>query len=737
MSSLSDRIALLEGMLKDRGVAPPPAVHPPKTRQEARMGHHPEQQELYGGRSESAEPQPMNPLANQPPTPPGSGDEDAAMYEPDQTRDVAHDTAMAPLLQPLLIQEVEPRRDVGTRQLLCSRGNHTFDQAAGRTRFFGPTANNHVYARSVGSPRPQKQHGPIQRAERVLAALRSSTHDHLIRCFWEYYNCTMQVADEAAFAAGLAARDPRFYSPFLHLTMLAIGYRFADLDRDDVKGLALENRESTLHREAKCVLEVELERSGGIPSVQALLLLADLECGVGRDTTGWMYSGMANRLAFDMGLHVDSSAAADAPELEQQTRRRAMAACVMFDRKWALLLGRPTSIKIRDIGADVLRGFSGPPSADSGMGTANPTAIHRQMFELMELAGKIADFQNSTFGTAHAFSIKGAEDRAYVHFLSLERLFHNWCRRLPENLTWNSANIQSAPRSFFILHQQFHVCMILLHRPWAKYGSMPLDGLASRYPSPESSARGDDGASHLYSWVGPLPQHDSRASLSRSVCTQHAIRVARIFWHCRQRFDGKKIGISAIQHAGTAAVALLAALAHKSAELDHHNSLRYLQVISTAIYDMSHLYQPAARMYYLLKTMLVDIRSEMAKSGGFAPSTAAQYHGNTGGEMVFGSSQWAPGTESNCALPGQLPSILEEEEEEHVAKRRRLSSDSSVDLTCLGAMALTSSSAPGSSHNPITLEESNEPGTFDLDFFHASFVNFISSGGEGTAGQDW
>ena len=291
MSSLSSRIALLEEMLQERGVAPPPAVHPPKTRHEAQARQQEQQQPYASERSESCEPQLMNPAGNQPPTPPGSGDEDLVMYELERPKDVAPNTTMAPLIHPLLLQGIEPKKDVNTRELLCSRGNHTFDQAAGRTRFFGPTANSHVYARSLSSPGRQEHIGQVHRAERVIGALRSSTHDHLMTRFWEYYNSSLQVVDEVGFEAGLTTQDPAFYSPFLHLTMLAIGYRFADLDRDDVKMISLENRDSTLHRESKSILEVELETPGGIPSVQALLLLADLECGIGRDTTGWMYSG--------------------------------------------------------------------------------------------------------------------------------------------------------------------------------------------------------------------------------------------------------------------------------------------------------------------------------------------------------------------------------------------------------------------------------------------------------------
>lgn len=302
MSSLSNRIALLEDMLRERGVVPPPAIHPPKTRQEAQARQQQEQQQAHAWeRAMSSEPKPLHPPVNQPPTPPGSGDEDVVMGEPELPKctSTGDHTSLTGLIDPLLLQDVGPKDEGGTRQLLCTRGNHTFDQSAGRSRFFGPTANSHVYAKSL-SPfavpeRPEK----VGRAERVIGTLKSATHDHLMRCFWDYYNASARVVDEVAFETGRTGQDPRFYSPFLHVTMLAIGYRFADWNREDVKRITLGNRDSMLYQEAKCMLEVELDKPGGIPSVQALLLLADLECGVGRDTTGWMYAGMLGRAHFD------------------------------------------------------------------------------------------------------------------------------------------------------------------------------------------------------------------------------------------------------------------------------------------------------------------------------------------------------------------------------------------------------------------------------------------------------
>ena len=89
----------------------------------------------------------------------------------------------------------------------------------------------------------------------------------------------------------MANSNTKYYSGFLHLSILAMGHRYADLERADMKKMTMGNRECTLHREAKYMLDMELERPGGIPSIQAFSLLADLECGVGRDNSGWMYAG--------------------------------------------------------------------------------------------------------------------------------------------------------------------------------------------------------------------------------------------------------------------------------------------------------------------------------------------------------------------------------------------------------------------------------------------------------------
>ncbi|KAK7397995.1 hypothetical protein QQX98_012643 [Neonectria punicea] len=621
---------MLEGMLLDTGVVPPPAAHPPKTR-------HENQSKQDDGESVSSHlkrqknSEGISPTCDVP-SPPDSRNDDFAI--PDSNHGDP-DMSSSQVLQPLAKEDspfrmLDPKQEDIIHRLLSTKGNLSFDQLSGRLRFFGPTANSHVYAESrdqFDSREPPEQ---VRRAERTIRSLSIETHDYLVNQFFAFYNSILQVIDRSAFEADRESQDssPKFYSSFLHITILAMGYRVADMDRDDMRKITLAPRESTLHREAKYMLDIELERPGGIPSVQALLLLGDLECGVGRDNTGWMYSGMANRLAFDIGLHLDCRSN-DMPEQESRIRNMAMRACIIYDKYWGLFLGRPLAIKSQDVDllsnrlSNLTWGGIEPPKRDL------ITEIYEQLIELMELAGRIVETRDNTVSNNaseqyNLFANGEAEDNAYLHVINLDRQLQNWYRRLPDHLAWKPSNIKMAPYSFFLLHQQYHVTMILLHRPWAKYGSITGDGASTgSHPSPDgnhmslapettSQQSGLATENHSLGMGDPhIIVHDSRTSLSRSICTQQAIRVARIFWQHRQKYDGRKIFVTGIQHAGTAAIALIAALAYQRNEADRRTYVGYLEILSDAVGDMSHTYHPASRMDDLLKAVLEQIRNGM------------------------------------------------------------------------------------------------------------------------------
>ena len=74
-----------------------------------------------------------------------------------------------------------------------------------------------------------------------------------------------------------------------------------------------------------------------LTTVQALALMSVREAGCGREAKGWVYSGMSFRMAYDLGLHLDSgtlSGSRDASlnDEEVDARRITFWGCFLFDK---------------------------------------------------------------------------------------------------------------------------------------------------------------------------------------------------------------------------------------------------------------------------------------------------------------------------------------------------------------------------------------------------------------------
>lgn len=301
MSSLSDRINMLEGMLLDKGVVPPPPRHPPKTRHGSQPKTEDGQDNLGGSPEPEQKPtaEPRQSPLEEVPSPPDSTSDDSAMHDSPYWPEGSSINVLD--FQPLPKEQspfsnLDPKQEDIVHRLLSTEGNLSFDQLSGRLRFFGPTANSHVYADSTDKYDAREPAEQVRRAQRIIRSFTPDTYSYLMDTFWKYYNSILHVVDQEAFEGDIDSQNPKFYSSFLHITLLAMGYFYSDKSRDDMKRIALGSRESTLHREAKYMLDTELEKPGGVSSVQALLILGDLECGLGRDNTGWMYAGECSNL---------------------------------------------------------------------------------------------------------------------------------------------------------------------------------------------------------------------------------------------------------------------------------------------------------------------------------------------------------------------------------------------------------------------------------------------------------
>lgn len=164
MCSLTERVALLESLLKEQGQDLPPANHPPKTR------HGSQRNEDSSSNHKGADNQGINHENSSPGSQPSPQEEfsypDFDTMEHNESPHGDADSTGSPSMLP------PPKKDGMVNRLLSTRGHLSFDQLSGRLRYFGPTTNCHVHS-EVGNPLgfTQEQSEQARRADKIIRSL--------------------------------------------------------------------------------------------------------------------------------------------------------------------------------------------------------------------------------------------------------------------------------------------------------------------------------------------------------------------------------------------------------------------------------------------------------------------------------------------------------------------------------------------------------------------------------------
>jgi hypothetical protein len=89
-------------------------------------------------------------------------------------------------------------------------------------------------------------------------------------------------------------------------------------------------------KEAKHIIwEKDEHENPRLTTVQALALMSVREAGCGRETKGWVYSGMSFRMAMDLGLHLGPANLKDIDAMSDEeidARRITFWGCFLFDK---------------------------------------------------------------------------------------------------------------------------------------------------------------------------------------------------------------------------------------------------------------------------------------------------------------------------------------------------------------------------------------------------------------------
>lgn len=214
----------------------------------------------------------------------------------------------------------------------------------GSVKFIGGTSNLiwlDDSASNIPSPVPSEKHIVRPREEAILSWTTVHNDKDLIIHFLNMYFCWhypyfTTLSKELFYRDFLTGTTSQYCSPILVNAMLALGCHFSSKPsaRADPEDSATTG--DHYFAEAKRLLyENEEIANAKICTVQALALMSVREAGCGRESKGWVYSGMSFRMASDLGLNVDAPPINDVSRLSDEdvdARRITFWGCFLFDK---------------------------------------------------------------------------------------------------------------------------------------------------------------------------------------------------------------------------------------------------------------------------------------------------------------------------------------------------------------------------------------------------------------------
>ncbi|KAI5296621.1 hypothetical protein KEM52_005572 [Ascosphaera acerosa] len=300
----------------------------------------------------------------------------------------------------------------------------------------------------------------------------------------------------------------QYCSPLLVNAILAMACHFSSLPGAYADPLDYNTLGDHFFKEAKrLVLENDEYERAKVCTVQALLIMSQREGGCGREGTGWVYSGMAFRMALDLGLNIEPSDVSSnmfTPE-ELDIRRITFWGCYLVDKYWSAYLGRQPQLTSTNLTVVMLSSNSEDeqcdpwsPYTDAGIireELAQPPST-RTIAQFMVRSSEISDDLLTTFYHPALRDKVMSRQEQLRQFNRISKKLEGWRADLPREIQVGP----SALPNVLLMHMHHKLLYIHLYRPFLK----------------------SSGSTHLL----PSP------ALARKMCTEAATAIttiARIF----------------------------------------------------------------------------------------------------------------------------------------------------------------------------------------------------------------
>ncbi|EXJ86743.1 hypothetical protein A1O3_03697 [Capronia epimyces CBS 606.96] len=282
---------------------------------------------------------------------------------------------------------------------------------------------------------------------------------HLVKTFFrQSYQYNMFIYREY-FLRDYDAGFGRYYSDLLLCSICATSAPLSE--EPDLSALS-----NLFVRRAHALLYATLENPD-LTTLQSLILLGHLDIGQGKASKGWLFCGMAFRLAHEMGLHLDPSnwAQTSKSPVDREILRRVYWAAFTADKQLSLHFGRPPALYPHE--SDVHNAMRIPYPAewerllDTYISPGSSTTAYEDGIALVasliyqiELAKIFHNLIVNIFENRSQISTVTAMTAHQIHVDMT-----NWLSRLRESYIGTSGWLDECLHAFYTCR------MIILHRP--------------------------------------------------------------------------------------------------------------------------------------------------------------------------------------------------------------------------------------------------------------------------------
>ncbi|KAJ5168261.1 uncharacterized protein N7482_003855 [Penicillium canariense] len=463
----------------------------------------------------------------------------------------------------------------------------------GQVRYYGPTS--HFNLLRMPTPDNLTIHRNVRKDGQdylyrmgIGKSIPDDLEEHLVSLYFTWHNPSFDVVERTMYEMAKQQwqehmEETPYYSEALTNAMCCLVAAFEPRYHPNFVTYPRSVSDFFADR-AKILLDIELD-SPCLATVQAMVVLSGHDIGCKRDARGWLYSGMAMRLAFDLGLHLDmSSCVADGSisAAEAELRRMVFWGAYTLDQHWGYLLGRPFRINMEDVTIDkpgrdstwdqaqrwTPYGLPYPVSYLSDTPIVNPVAaLSRYRILLCEIMTPLGHvLYGSSKISKHELQQLNAE--------TTERLL-GWKANLPAPLQVDLDN-STTPYlpHILLLHMHYYQVIIHAHRPWMSKRS-----------------------------IQPQPAQGPGHTHARKMCVESATAIAKLLHLYELRYTFRRVNIQAVAITCSAALMLIFANVLDRRFNHEHKIVAHLNVCFRALEEFGFSWESAKRAQTFLLHM--------------------------------------------------------------------------------------------------------------------------------------